>query len=96
MGPTWSPETFKMEPKIDHKFEKSPPPPKKWSQEGARMAQKSKNNIDPSKRGVTCHSVPPFWRKMWPTWFQLGSQDAFQNGEKIDAKIDRKFDASWD
>ena len=27
----------------------SPTPPSKWSQESARMAQKSKNNIDPTK-----------------------------------------------
>ena len=31
-------------------------------------------------------------RKTWPTWLQVG----FQNQPKIDAKIDRKFDASWD
>ena len=52
----------------------------KSSQEGARTTKKSKNNIDPTKKGAACHSPTPFWRKMWPTWPQLGSQD----GAKIE------------
>ena len=66
--PKWRPKPSKIEPKLD--------------QEGARTTKKSKNNIDPTKRGAACHRAPPFWRKMWPTWPQLGSQD----GAKIDNK----------
>ena len=64
----WMPKPFKIEPKL--------------GQEGARTTQKAKNNIDPTKRGAAPHRVPPFWKKMWPTWPQLGSQD----GAKMEKK----------
>ena len=69
--PNWTPKPSKIDPQIDQKIEKSRPNPPKWSQEGARMVPKSKNNIVPTKRAA-CHSAAPFWRKMWPTWFQVG------------------------
>merc|ERR1712177_190049 len=66
--PKWRPKPSKIEPKL--------------GQEGARTTKKSKNNIDPTKKGAACHSVPPFCRKMWPTWPQFGSQD----GAKMEKK----------
>ena len=94
----------KSTPKSTKKSKNRAPTPPKWSQEGARMAQKSKNNIDPTKKRGGRHSVPPFWRKMWPTWPQLGSQDGAKirlktskmgypiglGGEKIERKHQRK------
>ena len=70
--PKWRPKPSKIEPKL--------------GQEGARTTKKSKNNIDPTKRGAASHSLPPFWRKMWPTWPQLGSQD----GAKMEKKSMQK------
>ena len=70
--PKWRPKPSKIEPKL--------------GQEGARTTQKAKNNIDPTKRGAAPHRVPPFWRKMWPTWPQLGSQD----GAKMEKKSMQK------
>ena len=70
--PKWRPKPSKSEPKS--------------GQEGARTTKKSKNNIDPTKRGAASHSAPPFWRKMWPTWPQLGSQD----GAKMEKKSMQK------
>ena len=64
----WSSKTSQIKPK--------------WGQEGARTAIKSKNNIDPTKKGAALHSPPPFWRKMWPTWPQLGSQDGIKMEKK--------------
>ena len=94
MGPKSSPETSQRDPK--NLQNGGPKPPKwrpkpskiepKWRQEGARRAKKSKNNIDPTKKGAACHSAPPFWRKMWPTWPQLGSQD----GAKMEKKSMQK------
>ena len=66
--PKWRPKPSKIEPKS--------------SQEGARTTKKSKNNIDPTKRGAAYHSVAPFLRKMWPTWPQLGSQEGAKMKKK--------------
>ena len=66
--PKWRPKPSKIEPKL--------------GQEGSRTTKKSKNNIDPTKRGAAPHRVPPFWRKMWPTWPQVG----LPNRSKIDKK----------
>ena len=63
--PKWRPKPSKIEPKL--------------GQEGARTTSKLKNNKDPTKRGAASHRVPPLWRKMWPTWPQVG----FQNRLKI-------------
>ena len=79
--PKWRPKPSKIEPKS--------------SQEGARTTKKSKNNIDPTKGGRPSTGPPIFEENvanMAPTWVPRGSQ----NEEKIDAKIDQKFDASWD
>ena len=70
--PKWSPEPSKIEPK--------------WGQEGARTAQKSKNNINPTKNRSDSISVAPFYWKTWPTWPQLGSQD----GAKMEKKSMQK------
>ena len=72
----------KSTPKSTKKSKNRAPTPPKWSQEGARMAKKSKNNIDPTKKGAAPHSATPFWRKMWPTWLQVG----LPNRLKIDKK----------
>ena len=48
--------------------------------------------MDITKKGVVLETPAPFWRKMWPTWPQVG----FPKRPKIDVKIDQKFDASWD
>ena len=45
-----------------------------------------KNNIDQKKKRAAPHRVPPFWRKMWPTWLQLG----FQDGAKMEKKAMQK------
>ena len=80
--PKWRPKPSKIEPKL--------------GQEGSRTTNKSKNNIDPTKRGGGLPQGPPILEEnvanMAPTWVPRWSQ----NGEKIDAKIDQKFDASWD
>ena len=68
----WRPNTTKIEPKL--------------GQEGARTTKKSKNNIDPTKRGAALDPIAPIWRKMWPTWPQLGSQD----GAKMEKKSMQK------
>ena len=66
--PKWRPKPFKIEPKLN--------------QEGSRTTKKSKNNIDPTKRGAASHRVAPFSRKMWPTWLQLRSQDGAKMKKK--------------
>ena len=79
--PTWRPRPSKIEPKS--------------GQEGSRTTNKSKNNIDPTKRGGGSTGYPILEENvanMDPTWVSRWSQ----NGEKIDAKIDQKFNASWD
>jgi|OM-RGC.v1.026931130 hypothetical protein len=73
--PKWTPKTSKWRPKPS-KIEPE------LGQEGARTTKKSKNNIDSTKRGAARHRVPPFCRKMWPTWPQLGPQD----GAKMEKK----------
>ena len=41
--PNWTPKSSKIDPKIDQQIEKNrAPTPPKWSQEGARVAQKLK------------------------------------------------------
>ena len=59
----------------------------KLSQDGSRRSKKPKSNIDLTKKGLTCHSVPPSWRKMWPTWLQVG----FQNRSQINKKSIKKL-----
>ena len=58
----------------------------KLSQDGSRTSKKPKSNIDPTKKGLACHSVPPSWKKMWPTWLQVG----FQNRSQINKKSIQK------
>ena len=70
--PTSRPKPSQIEPKL--------------GQEGSRMTNKSENNTDPTKKRRVPHSVAPFWRKMWPTWRQVGSQ----NRAKIDKKSKQK------
>ena len=74
--PKWRPKPSKIEPKL--------------GQEGSRTTKKSKNNIDPTKRGGA-RQGPPFLEEnvanMAPTWVPRWSQ----NGEKIDAKIDQNL-----
>jgi len=65
------------------------------SQEGAGTTKKTKDNIHPTKRRAARHSPAQFSMKKWPTWLQVGS-NSIKNRFKIDAKINQKFDASWD
>ena len=66
--PKWRPKPSKIEPKL--------------GQGGARTTKKSKNNIDPTKKGRAADRIPPFSTKMWPTWLQVG----LHNRAKIDKK----------
>ena len=75
--PKWRPKPSKIEPKS--------------GQEGFRTTNNSKNNIDPTKRGAASHSAPPFWKKMWPTWLQVG----FQNRSKIRCILESIFGMIW-
>ena len=58
----------------------------KWGQDGAKTAEKSKNNKDPTKNRRAFYSAAFFWPKKWTTWLEPGCQDA----AKIDEKWGRK------
>ena len=47
---------------------------------GGQDAQKTEKEDRPNKKEGGVPQRPPFWRKMWPTWLQIG----IQNRSKID------------
>ena len=85
----WTRKTSKIKPKRLQKPGPGGVPHRLWGTirwgTPASRAKKSRKKTSATKKGAASHRVPPFLRKMWPTWPQLGSQ-----------KIDQKFDASWD
>ena len=57
-----------------------------WAR-GLKIGKNSKNNIDPTKRGAALDPIAPIWKKMWPTWPQLGSQDGAKTEKKSIKKL---------
>ena len=70
-----SPKTSKMQAQTPQNRRQIDP-------EESRSTKKSKNNIDPTKKKAASHRAPPFLRKMWPTWPQLGSQEGAKMKKK--------------
>ena len=64
----------------------------RWGQDGEKIKEKRERN----KKEGGLSFPPPCWAEkaanMAPSWHPK----AIKNREKIDAKIDQKFDASWD
>ena len=103
MGPKWSPETFKMEPKSFQnrtpnrpKIRKIVSRPSKMEPRGGQDGQKIENLNRPNKKvGEFLHGRPFLSQRvtnMAPSWLPK----SIKNRSKIDAKIDQKFDASLD
>ena len=99
IAPTWPQHGAKMGPTISKIEPRWGPGAPKWSHNGAKMGsewRKNQKNTNATKKRVALHRAPPPGAEkvvnMAPTWVPKWSQD----GQKIDAKIDHLFDASWE
>ena len=87
----WDPNHDEKPPKSPKSRLKPSKIEPKLGQDGSRTSKKPKSNIDPTKKGLACHSVPPSWRKMWPTWLQVGFQNRAQINKKSIQKSIKKL-----
>ena len=82
----WTTKPLKIEPKRLQKPSPGGVPHRLWGTirwgTPASRAKKSRKKTSATKKGAASHRVPPFLRKMWPTWPQLGSQEGAKMKKK--------------